>query len=614
MKKNKIYLAALTALGLTTASCSDFLDREDTNGNYDSNGFFRSENAMYDGLMGVYNTMYMDALGGFYMVPGVVTFDHLTPMLLERTENTTIGAGGTLNPDNAAVLYFWQQCYVGIARANDIIAGAENFKDNFSEKSMDYLAEVHALRAYYYYILTGLYGDVPFFTAPVSDDEYDTASRTSREVIFDFLIADLNEYAQYIPWKRSEAGRMSRGFAYGLINRLGLAGGGLNIGNKAATYYEAAAAAAKKVIDEGGYELAENYGDLFTAPGQAKADVFNEIFYELPYNLNTKPVKTHTLGYGQTSRIQGQTSRHSSMMFADTYECIDGLRIDESPLYDNAHPSRNRDPRFYYNVRMHGDSMTVNQGADITTQILNCYCDTTLLYSQNSGEWSYVPNQDFVGVVNASWASFCNAGAGTINAKYALDTSIGIAQQDMDVIVMRYAELLLGYAEAKIELNQLDESVYSAINAVRQRAGMPEVAADRKGNQTKMRQLVRRERKVELMMEGLHLFDMLRWKTGAVENMYPSYKCPTIEYQYEAGIDWVLPTGESGVSLGLAPTDIPVFKAGEQDENDIPCYDAYKEKLGVRDGNRRWEERFQLWPIPSQEIARTKNITQNPGY
>ena len=179
---------------------------------------------------------------------------------------------------------------------------------------------------------------------------------------------------------------------------------------------------------------------------------------------------------------------------------------------------------------------------------------------------------------------------------------------------MRYAELLLGYAEAKIELNQLDESVYAAINAVRQRAGMPEVAADRKGNQTKMRQLVRRERKVELMMEGLHLFDMLRWKTGAVENMYPSYKCPTIEYQYEAGIDWVLPTGESGVSLGLAPTDIPVFKAGEQDENDIPCYDAYKEKLGVRDGNRRWEERFQLWPIPSQEIARTKNITQNPGY
>lgn len=615
MKKNKIFLAALTALGLMTASCSDFLDRDDSNGSYVSTGFFRSEQALYDGLMGVYNSMYMDAVSGFYMVPGVVIFDHLTPMLLERNENTTIGAGGTLNPDNATVQYFWQQCYIGIARANEIINGAEEYKDGFNAKTMQYLAEVHALRAYYYYILTGLYGDVPFIlSTPTSVDEYDIAVRTPREEIFDYLIADLNEMAPYIPWQRTQAGRMSRGFAYGIINRIGLMGGGLNIGGKGTTYYEAAATAAKKVIDESGYSLAENYGDLFTKPGQAKADVFNEIFYELPYSLTAKPKKGHTLGYGQTSRIQGQTSRHSSLMFADTYECIDGLRIDESPLYDNAHPSKNRDPRFAYNVVMEGDKMIVNVGKDITTQVISCYKPKTQYYSQNTGEWTEVANQDFVGVVSASWASFCNAGAGTLNAKYALDTSMPISEQDIDVIVMRYPEILLGYAEAKIELGQLDESVYAAINKVRNRAGMPDVSADRKGNQTKMRQLVRRERKVELMMEGLHIFDMRRWKTGAVENMYPSYKHPKIEYQYEAGITWELPTGESGVSLGLAPTDIPTFKAGEQDENDIPCYDAYKDKLGVRDLNRRWEERFQLWPIPSQELARAKNLTQNEGY
>ncbi len=302
------------------------------------------------------------------------------------------------------------------------------------------------------------------------------------------------------------------------------------------------------------------------------------------------------------------------MMFCDTYECIDGKRIDESPLYDNAHPSKNRDPRFAYNIRMEGDEMTVNQGLATTTQILSCYKPTTQLYNFTTGQWSEVPNQDFEGVVSASWASFCNAGVGTINAKYALDTSCGIAEQYMNVIFMRYAEVLLGYAEAKIELNELDESVYSAINKVRNRAGMPDVSADRKGNQSKMRQLVRRERKVELMMEGLHLFDMRRWKTGDIENMYPSYGQPLIQYQYEAGIPYTTAGGESGVSLGLAPTDKPVFKAGREDENDIPCYDAYKQKLKVRDTNRRWEERFQLWPIPTQELARTKNITQNPGY
>lgn len=625
MKKSKIYLAALAAIGLMTASCSDFLDRADTNGDYVSNGFFRSEQALYDGLMGVYNSMYMDAVGGFYMLPGVVIFDHLTPMLLERNENTTIGAGGTLNPDNAIVLYFWTQCYKGIARANEIIAGSKPYQEGFSPKAMQYLAEVHALRAYYYYILTGLYGDVPFFTAPVSQAEYDSAFRTSRETIFDFLISDLNEMAPYLPWIREESGRLNRGFAYGIINRIGLIGGGLDIAGKGSTYFEAAAAAAKKVIDEGGYQLADNYGDLFTRPGQAKADVFNEIFYELPYNNDTKPIKGHTIGYGQTSRIQGQTSRHSSLMFCDTYECSDGLRIDESPIYDNAHPSQNRDPRFTYNIRMEGDEMIVNQGAAITTQVLSCYKPTTRLFNANTGEWSEVPNQDFEGVVSASWASFCNAGAGTINAKYALDTSCGIAEQYVDVICMRYAELLLGYAEAKIELNQIDASVISAINTVRARAGQP--AIDNNGYvtgeslddgmtaQSKLRQRVRRERKVELMMEGLHLFDMRRWKTGDIENMYPSYKHPKIEYQYEAGISWTRPaTGESGVSLGLAQTDVPVFNAGRENENDIPCYNAYKDKLGVRDANRRWEDRFELWPIPTQELARTKNLTQNPGY
>ena len=637
MKISKLYIATLAALGLMSASCSDFLDRNDTNGNYVSAGFFSTDKALYDGLMGVYNKMYMNNVGGFYNVPSVVIFDHLTPMLLERTENTTIGAGGTLNPDNAIVQSVWVNCYQGIARANDVIFGAEAYKSNFSEKGMQYLAEVHALRAYFYYILTGLYGDVPFFMAPVPDDQYDTATRTPREQIFDALIADLNDVAQFLPWKREQSGRVNRGFAYGIINRIGLCGGGLDIGGKGKQYYQAAADAAKKVIDEGGYQLATDYGDLFTVSGQAKADVFGEIFYELPYTSTASTVLTHPIGFGQASRIQGQTGRHTSQMFADTYECIDGKRIDESPLYDNAHPQLNRDPRFAVNFWMDGDTSMVNNGT-LTLQEVSCYKDYISVYNFNTGTWNNATlNIDKAGA-SASWASFCNAGVGLMNGKYCHETGENISASTIDVLVMRYAELLLGYAEAKIELGEMDESVYSAINKVRNRAGMPDVAAERKGNQSKMRQLVRRERKVELMMEGLHLFDMRRWKTGAIENMYPSYGCPLIQYQYQAGnkYDCVyeyqlddegnktdkIKTDEKGYpviveykeSLGLAKTDIPTYKSGEQDENDIPCYDAYKDKLKVRDLNRRWETRFELWPIPTQELNRTKNITQNPGY
>ena len=110
MKKIKIYLSALIAAGMMTTSCSDFLDRADTNGDYESNGFFSSENAIYDGAIGVYNMMYMNNVAGFYLVPTCVILDHMTPMLLERNENTTIGAGGTLNPDNETVLRIWSNC------------------------------------------------------------------------------------------------------------------------------------------------------------------------------------------------------------------------------------------------------------------------------------------------------------------------------------------------------------------------------------------------------------------------------------------------------------------------------------------------------------------------
>ena len=91
---------------------------------------------------------------------------------------------------------------------------------------------------------------------------------------------------------------------------------------------------------------------------------------------------------------------------------------------------------------------------------------------------------------------------------------------------MRYAEVLLSYAEAKIELNQMDQSVYNAINAVRQRAGMPVISADMLCNKQKMRQLVRRERKVEFADEGLYFVDVRRWGIGDILNDQPVTDCP----------------------------------------------------------------------------------------
>lgn len=118
MKKFLINISILLALGITFSSCSDFLDRESSD--YSSTGFYKSEAAIMSGAAGVYNCLYMELA---YALPFNVTMDHLTAMAMERNENTTVGAGGALNPDNATVQSFWQKLYTLTARANTVISG-----------------------------------------------------------------------------------------------------------------------------------------------------------------------------------------------------------------------------------------------------------------------------------------------------------------------------------------------------------------------------------------------------------------------------------------------------------------------------------------------------------
>jgi len=590
MKKTILYTFILAAFGLSSMSCSDFLDREDSNTSYTSNGFFNSEISLKDGVTGIYAGMYMNLS---YNIPHIISLDHFTGLALERNQNTTIGAGGGLNADNSTIQTYWADLYAVIARSNSLISGAAPYMNTFNDKAKQYLAEAHVLRAYCYYNLIGLWGDVPFFDAPVGVDQY-TVSRTPKAEILDFIIKDINDVADNLPWTQTETGRVSRAFAYGLVSRAALLGGSLNYGGKGTQYFKTAAEAAKKVFGQRG--LAQNFEDMWNITGQKRADVRNEFLFELPYSNTSSVMQINVIAFGQVSRIQGQTGRHPSMMLADTYECIDGKRIDESPLYDSQHPQRNRDPRFHATLWMHGDTCTTNNGS-LNTIVLEAYKDSCWTYDYTKKIWKLRNNDDIKSA--AAWASFCNSGAGYIWAKYSKETSENISSASVDVPIMRYAEVLLNYAEAKIELNELDQSVYDAINQVRNRAGMPNVSNDRIGNQNKMRQLIRRERKVEFALEGLHLIDMRRWGIGDLENGQPSYGLPKTDVRYE----------------GLSATDIPNFKTSERSNlNDIPNYDAYKDKLKVRDVNRFWDKKFELWPIPQQERNRDSNLTQNDGY
>ncbi|MEG1538716.1 MAG: RagB/SusD family nutrient uptake outer membrane protein [Muribaculaceae bacterium] len=587
MKKILLYnLATILFIAMGLTSCSDFLDQD--NPAYDSEGFYKTEAGLKEGVTGIYPLLYFDMN---WAVPACIVLDHYTAYGLEQDENKSIGAGGTLNPDNGKIQTFWSGEYQIIARANSVIHGAKDAIENMSDDAKQYYAEARVLRAYAYYNLISAFGDVPFFTAPVTVEQYN-AGRTPKAEIMDFIIEDLKDAANFLPWTASNRGRVDKAVAYGLIARIGLFGGSFDVNNKGKEYFKEAADAAKEAI--GQRHLAQNFHDLFNLKGQVKSDVRDEALWELMYSqAGTK--KLHTVAYGHSSRNYGSSVRFPSSLIVDTYECIDGKRIDESPLYNPKTPTLNRDPRFTATLAGHNDTVnyTNTDGNNPLKLILNIYDDKTRFYPRRN-KWYTADNVD----VKTTSPTLVNNGIGYLWRKYGDENTEQLMSSSTGLYLMRYAEILLSYAEAKIELNELDETVYSAINEVRHRAGMPDVSADRKGNQDKMRQLIRRERKVEFVLEGLLFVDVRRWGISDMLNEHPSYGQPLPSIRYE----------------GLEATDIPNFKTDNRhDLNDIPSYEGYKEKLRVRDRNRYWDKKFTWWPIPRLETDRDHNLS-NPEY
>ncbi len=588
---------------LTTVliSCQDLLDKEPID--YSTTGFYKSEVAIKTGLEGVYNSLYIVVYYG--RRPAQFALDFFTGLAVERTENTTIGAGGALDPSNSTIQQWWSGNYLTIARANALLAGSLPYIDGLGGSTAQYIAEAKVIRAYAYYNLISTFGDVPFFTAPVTVDQFED-QKTSKVEILDFILSEMDDAAANLSWIAAERGRVDKAVALGLKARTALLGGSLNFGGNASNYFKVAATASQAIFNNRG--LASNFDDLYTVDGQAKSDVRSEMLFELMYS-NKGITNFHWIPFGMVSRNYGQTGMHPTQMLADTYECIDGKRIDESPLYDVKNPGKNRDPRFGATLWMHGDTVigsTVGGGANIQF-VLDAYNPTTMFYSYTSKTWSSKTNADINS--SAAWTSFANAGLGFIFKKLATDVSEAVRTNTTNFPVMRYAEVLLTYAEAKIELNELDASVYNAINLVLNRSHMPNVSADRMGNQDKMRQLVRRERKVELIMEGIHFVDMRRWQIGDLENEGPCYGFPVALTKDAKGYI------TSGGYADATPDMVPNFKKDSRhDLNDIANYDSFKSKLKTRDANRFWDNKFQNWPIPQAEIDRDPSLIQNDGY
>ncbi|WP_158712683.1 RagB/SusD family nutrient uptake outer membrane protein [Parabacteroides pacaensis] len=554
--KNFLYICLL-AIGISICACDDALEKypldKPSSSSYPSN-----ETELEMALWGCYGSLWLGTNYGMVM-PALL--DITTDIAWERAEVSMQSIGnGSHDANNSWVELLWKNYYISIARCNYLLDNMERAKAETTPVVYDRIkGETRFLRAYFYLMLTETWGDVPLVTKTLTLEEAQLP-KTSKKEIVNFILKELDESIPFLPVHigSSEKGRISQGTAQAIKARTALY-------NK---MYEVVASETKKVIDSGEYQIDDNFKDLFKSGTQPNSK-------EMMFYINYKEgYRTPGIINGCTSRMGGgYSSKIPVQSLVDSYACIDGLPIDESPLYDPAHPFEQRDPRLGYTIVLPG---TEYMGFQFETHkdSVECWNYKTVPATRVANQDALNPYATFSGYVWRKYDEISNP-----NELYNSETAF---------IIMRYADVLLMYAEAKIELGEIDASVYDAINQVRQRksVGMPSISNK---TQAELRSIVRRERKCEFAWEGLRWSDIRRW--GIVEKAM------------------------TGALYGRPPRDY-THSAPEIDENSIPDYSAVSNKDDMRVIELRTfnSERDYVMPIPRIEIETNPALTQNPNY
>lgn len=467
-------------------------------------------------------------------------------------QNVTAVANGGYDPSNGRVTDTWSYYYTAIRRCNILTENIGKVPALDSTLKRRITAEARFIRAYAYFELLNWYGDVPFYTNELSIDESRTIARTGKNEVLQFVMSELAAIRADLPtndysgapngYADKDRGRITRGAAIALSARVHLYNG----------EWQAVVTDCELLInrtDNGNYGLMNDYSSIFTVANEYNREVILDLQYGGGRTYDRlRSFMPQTVALLRSVLVPTQD-------LVDDYIMLNGKGIREAGSgYSESDPYTNRDPRFEATILHHGSTVT-----DFTGNL------QTILTQPGS---------------NPATNSVDDQGAsptGYYFYKY-YDRSATNYQSSLNLIMIRYAEVLLMYAEAKNELGQLDANVWNqTIRELRIRAKFTDAGATELNaalTQAQLRDLIRRERRSELAFEGLRIFDIRRWKIA----------------------DQVLNKPVRGIKVTSG--------AFNKDPNGYIIVE-----------NRGFSNpKHYLWPVPTFERDQNKNLGQNQGW
>lgn len=546
--KNILYLAL--AGTLVFGSCQkDFLERPPLN-DVSETEFWKNEQHVYLAVNAIYAdmpeaTMHEDASTDI----AYAQYPWETTSVAIATGNfpTTLDAG-------------WN--YIAIRKAN-------YFLDNVDKAVMDetlkarYKAEVRFMRAFYYANLVNKFGDVPLITKELTLEE-SNVPRTPKAEVIQFVLDELSAVSGILPinysgGKPNELGRVTKGAALALKARFELYQSDWNEAAQTAREVMDLGYQLFQVSDELEIDQKDDYSKLIDFKDAADQKKFRlglrsyeglfhqinegnkEVILDRQYMeqsqaqlMNTFLLDGSVGGWSSVTPTQNLVNAYQSYHTGEAVVApTNAQRAENYAKADQVEylkEFKNRDPRFYATVLFD----TAPWNALIA-----------------SGNYSY------------KWVTGNNMSKVGYNFRKLVDPKSSRENIDnhANVIVIRYAEVLLTFAEAQNEVSGPSNEVYDALDKIRTRAGMPKVDRSKYSSQPALRDLIRQERLIEMAGEGLRYMDIRRWNTAA-----------------------------------------NVMK------------DIYSVKNFVVQ-EREWTEKLMLMPVPQKEIDNAHGVLkQNPGY